>query len=264
LHTGSGLLGQYASYFYTPKEKEHFSQKVILQLGQMTFNSQKKQVYKTLAQKIKHSKNSEKFFAYYDNTLEGGMFLTAHNAAANQGFANRAILTHHLDQAIEKTLGVNPELDLLYDMPHVFINRESHFGKDLWIHRNGAVRANGPKRMLPHPLFSQTGEPVFIPSSMSTPAYLGVGTDENELTFFSASHGTGRKRNPETNKVASKKELLRKMGEKGVKLFNAQSQGVIMQDSSYYKNVEEVIAGMEANKIIKVVARMEPVAVLMY
>jgi tRNA-splicing ligase RtcB len=264
IHTGSGLLGQYASYFYTPKEKEHFSQKVILQWGKMTFDSQKKQVYKVLAKKIKQYKNSEKFFAYYDNSLEGGMFLTAHNAAANQGFANRAILTHQLDQAIEKILGVNPELDLLYDMPHVFIHRESHFGKDLWIHRNGAVRANGPKRMLAHPLFSQTGEPVFIPSSMSTPAYLGVGTDENETTFFSASHGTGRRRDLEENKVENKKGLLKKMEEKGVRLFNAKSRGVIMQDSSYYKDVEEVIAGMEANKIIRTVARMEPIAVLMY
>lgn len=264
LHTGSGLLGQYASYFYTPKVKEHFSQKVILQLGKMTFDSQKKQVYKALAQKMKQYKDSEKFFAYYENSLEGGMFLTAHNAAANQGFANRAILTHQLDQAIEKTLGVNPELDLLYDMPHVFIHRESHFGKDLWIHRNGSVRANGPKRMANHPLFSQTGEPVFIPSSMSTPAYLGVGTDENELTFFSASHGTGRRRNPEENKVENKKELLQKMEKQGVRLFNAKSKGVILQDSTYYKDVDEVIAGMEANKIIRTVAKMEPVAVLMY
>ncbi len=264
LHTGSGLLGQYASYFYTPKEKEHFSQKIILRWGEMTFDSQKKKVYKALAQKIKQFKNSEEFFAYYNNSLEGGMFLTAHNAAANQGFANRAILTHQLDQAIEKILGVNPEMDLLYDMPHVFIHRESHFGKDLWIHRNGSVRANGPARMANHPLFSQTGEPVFIPSSMSTPAYLGVGTDENEATFFSASHGTGRRRIPEASKAENKKAFLEKMAKQGIKLFNAKSKGVVLQDSSYYKDVEEVISGMEANKIIKTVAKMEPVAVLMY
>ncbi|MBU2028348.1 RtcB family protein, partial [Patescibacteria group bacterium] len=219
LHTGSGLLGQYASYFYTPKKKEHFSQKIILQWGKMTFDSQKKKVYKVLEQKIDQYKDLPDFFAYYDNSMEGGMFLTAHNAAANQGFANRAILTHHLDQAIEKILGVNPELDLLYDMPHVFIHRESHFGKDLWIHRNGSVRANGPQRMANHPLFSQTGEPVFIPSSMSTPAYLGVGTDENDATFFSASHGTGRRRNPEENYAENKKELLEKMEKQGVRLF---------------------------------------------
>ena len=54
------------------------------------------------------------------------------------------------------------------------------------------------------------------------------------------------------------------MQNKNVKLFNAKSNGVIMQDSAYYKDVEEVIRGMEENKIVNVVAKMEPIAVLMY
>jgi tRNA-splicing ligase RtcB (3'-phosphate/5'-hydroxy nucleic acid ligase) len=263
LHTGSGLLGQYASYFYTPKKKEHLSQRVILEMGKLTFSSQMKMVYKSLSKKIESFKNKEEFFAYDENTVEGKMFITAHRAAANNGFANRTILTHNLDQTIEKVLGKNPELDLLYDMPHVYVDRENHFGEDVWVHRNGAVRAYGPSRMS-HPIFSETGEPVFIPSSMSTPAYIGVGTDENESTFFSASHGTGRRKNPLENKARSKEELLRNMELHKVKLFNAKSKGVVYQDSGYYKDVEEVIDGMMENKIINVVAKMEPVAVLMY
>ncbi|HCP08456.1 MAG TPA: hypothetical protein DIT25_01505, partial [Candidatus Moranbacteria bacterium] len=136
-------------------------------------------------------------------------------------------------------------------------------GKDVWVHRNGTVRANGPARMI-HPLFSQTGEPVFIPSSMSTPAYICAGTDENDSTFFSASHGTGRRKDPQTDAVHDKDALMKKMESSNVKLFNAKSKGVVMQDRGYYKDVEEVINGMEENKIVKVVAKMEPVAVLMY
>lgn len=264
IHTGSGLLGQYASYFYTPKKKEHLSQQIILKFGKMTFNSQMKKVYRELSKKINEYKNKDYFFPYKDGSLEGKMFITAHKASANHGFANRSILTHQLDLAIEKTLGKNPELDLLYDTPHVFINRENHFNKDVWVHRNGTVSARGPKRMNSHPVFSKTGEPVFIPSSMSTPAYLCVGTDENESTFFSASHGTGRRKNPKNDAIKNKEELLQKMNQQKVKLYNAKSKGVIMQDSAYYKDVEEVIAGMEDNKIVKAVAKMQPVAVLMY
>ncbi len=264
MHTGSGLLGQYASYFYTPKKKEHLSQRIILELGKLTFNSQRKKIYQSLAKKIKKYKNKTDFFAYQDDSLEGKMFLTAHRAAANQGFANRTILTHNLDQAIEKTLGKNAELDLLYDMPHLMIDKENHFGKDLWIHRNGSVRANGPSRMKNHPIFSQTGEPVFLPSSMSTPAYLCVGTDNNESTFFSASHGTGRRKNPESKAITRKSDLFKKMNQRQVKLFNAKSKNVVQQDSAYYKDVEEAITGMEANNIVNTVAKMEPVAVLMY
>ncbi len=264
MHTGSGLLGQYASYFYTPKKKEHLSQKIVLEMGKFFFDSQMSKVYQKISKRIKENKNSSDFFAYNEVSLEGEMFLRSHWASGNQGFANRAILTHNLDQAIEKILGKNPQLDLLYDMPHVFIDRENHFGKDVWVHRNGTVRANGPKKMKDHPLFSITGEPVFIPSSMSTSAYIGVGTDENESSFFSASHGTGRRKNQGEDVAKNKKELFEKMQRNNVKLFNAKSEGVIQQDSAYYKDVEEVISGMVDNKIIKVVAKMEPVAVLMY
>lgn len=263
LHTGSGLMGQYASYLYTPKKKEHLSQKVILILGKILFKTEYKKEFKSLWRKIKLFGNAKEYFSYNDQSLEGKLFITSHNAAANQGFANRSILTHQLDQAIEKILGKNPELDMLYDMPHVYIHRENHFGKDVWVHRNGTVRANGPARMN-HPIFSQTGEPVFIPSSMSTPAYICAGTDANESTFFSASHGTGRRKIHGNDIPQDKQALFNKMQTKNVKLFNAKSSGVVLQDGDYYKDVEEVISGMEQNEIVKVVAKMEPVAVLMY
>lgn len=264
LHTGSGLLGQYASYMYTPKKKEHFSQKLVLQIGVSNFDSQMKKIYSQIYKKTQQHKNSNEFLGYEEDSLEGRMFLRAHRAAANFGFANRSVITHNVDMALEEILSRPAGLDMLYDTPHIFIDKEKHYNQNVWIHRNGAVRANGPARMENHPLFSYTGEPVFIPSSMSTPAYICVGTDENESTFFSASHGTGRRREAEHTKPKNKSELLKRISEKKVKLYNAKSKGVILQDSSYYKDVEEVIGGMVENKIVKVVAKMEPVAVLMY
>ncbi len=264
IHTGSGLLGQYASYMYTPKIKEHLSQKIMLNIGTTLFDSQMKKVYRNLYRKTHLYKNKNEFLGYDEESLEGGMFIRAHRAAANFGFANRSVITHNIDKSLENILGRRVNLDLLYDTPHVFIDRESHFGENLWIHRNGAVSASGPSRMKDHPLFSTTGEPVFIPSSMSTPAYLGVGTDENESTFFSASHGTGRRRVPQEDIAKDKQQLFDKMNQKQVRLYNAKSKGVVLQDSAYYKDVEEVISGMAENKMVKIVAKMEPVAVLMY
>jgi tRNA-splicing ligase RtcB len=264
MHTGSGLFGQYASYFYTPKKKEHLSQQAVLGLGKLTFKSNQSTTHQALEKKIDNYKNKPEYIAYDQNSPEGKLFITAHRAAANHGFANRTILTNNLYATIEKTLGKDPELDLLYDMPHVFIDQEEHFGKKVWVHRNNASRAFGPKKMTHHPIFSQTGEPAFIPSSMSTPAYLALGTDNNESTFFSSAHGTGRKKNPSTDKAITKEALFQKMKAKNIKLYNAKSSGVIMQDSAYYKDIEEVITGMESNDIIKVVAKMEPLAVLMY
>jgi RNA-splicing ligase RtcB len=98
---------------------------------------------------------------------------------------------------------------------------------------------------------------------MSTPFYFGVGTDENESTFFSASHGTGKAKHSRGEIPRNRSELVEKMKKNKVKLFNARSRQIIDQDSSHYKDVEEVIAGMVENKIIRVVAKMQPVAVLM-
>lgn len=264
IHTGSGLMGQYASYMYTPKKKEHLSQQLVLKIGTTFFGSQMKKVYQRLAKKIESYKNRDEFFGYEDDSMEGRMFWNAHRAAANFGFANRMIITHNLDTALEKVFGKQIELDLLYDTTHISIEKENHFGQDVWMHRNGSVRAFGPERMQDHPLFKETGEPVFIPSSMGTPAYIAVGTDKNESTFFSAPHGTGRRKHHQENAAKSKKELFQKMQQNNVKLYNAKSKGVVLQDSSYYKDVEEVMSGLEDNNIVNVVAKMEPVAVLMY
>lgn len=264
LHTGSGLVGQYASYIYTPKQKEHLSQQIMLKLGTTFFNSKSKALYKDLQKKIKAYQEKDEFMGYEATSPEGQMYLTAHEAAGNFGFANRLVLNHHLDHALERVLGRQVELDLLYDMPHIMNRKENHFGQDVWIHRNGTVRANGPERMKGHPLFGETGEPVFIPSSMSTPAYLGVGTDQNESSFFSASHGTGRRAQVEDESPKDKDELFKNMEKAKVRLYNAASPGVVLQDSSYYKDVEEVISGMEDNRIINSVVKMQPVAVLMY
>jgi tRNA-splicing ligase RtcB len=264
IHTGSGLLGQYASYMYTPKKKEHLSQKIVLKLGATFFRSQMKKVYQNLSERIRTYGNKEEFFGYEDASMEGKMFFDAHRAAANFGFANRMVITHCLDKALEKVLGKQAELDLLYDTTHISIEKENHFGKDVWVHRNGSVRANGPERMQSHPIFSQTGEPVFIPSSMSGSAYIAVGTDKNESTFFSAPHGTGRRKISKEDAAKNKEELFKKMQQSNVRLYNAKSDGVVLQDGSYYKDVEEVVKGMEDNEIVKIVAKMEPVAVLMY
>ncbi len=263
MHTGSGMLGQYASYFYTPKKKEHRSQKIVLEMGRRGFLKRNNPVHEQLRREIPLWENKKEFYPIDGESDLGRMYLTAHRASANHGFANRAILTDNIRKAIKKVFGKKVELPLVYDMPHVHVQEETHFGEKVYVHRNGASRANGPARMKNSPYFAETGEPIFIPSSMATPFYFGVGTDENESTFFSASHGTGKAKNSHGRVPKNREELVEKMKQNRVKLFNAKSRQIIDQDSSHYKDVEEVIAGMTENKIIKVVAKMDPVAVLM-
>ncbi len=263
LHTGSGMFGQYSSYFYMPKKKEHLSQKVINMISRATFLNDNIDWHRTLKKELPLYENSEKLWGIKEDSELYKHFMIANRASANHAFANRALLQIKVEQGIEKVLGKKLELPIVYDMSHISVMKERHFEKDVWVHRNGSVRAFGPKRMKGTKLYEETGEPIFIPSSMSTPVYLGVGTDENEATFFSAPHGTGKSRTKTSDVPNDKEALHSKMSKRNVKLFNARSTAILEQDSSHYKNVEPAIEGMVANGVIKPVAKMTPISVLM-
>jgi len=265
IHTGSGILGQYTMYTHTAKKREHLSQSLMVTLGKMTFNSSKKDTYNKMQTKIKnHMIKDDSLLKYDANGPDGELYMNARAAASNFGTANRAVITHNISEAIKKLLGRDPEMDLIYDLPHISITREEHFGKNVMVHRSNTSRAYGPSKMSHHPIYKETGEPAFIPSSMSTDAYICVGTDRNEQSFYSAPHGTGKGKNTNEKSITNKDELFAKMEAKGIKLYNAQSSIVINQDSARYKNIDKVIQGVEENGVAHVVAKMQPVAVLMY
>lgn len=263
MHTGSGLFGQYASYFYTPKAKEHISQRAISEFSRFTFLNNKIPWHKTLETAIPEFSNSNEFFKIKADSELGKHYFTAHRAAANHGFANRTLLQYNLKKAIKKVLGKENSLKLVYDMTHISATKEKHLGEDVIVHRSNATRAYGPSRMKGHKLFEETGEPVFMPSSMSTEAYFGVGTDENDQTFFSAAHGTGKSKTKTSEVPGNRDELMEKLKKRKVKLYNAASNGIENQDSAHYKEPTEAIAGMKANKVMKPVVKMMPIAVLM-
>ncbi len=263
LHTGSGMFGQYSSYFYMPKKKEHLSQKFINILSRATFLKKDIEWHQILQKKLPLYENSDELWGIKENSELYKHFMIANRASANHAFANRTLLQIKIEQGIEKILGKKLELPIVYDMSHITVMKENHYNKDLWIHRNGSVRAFGPKRMKGIKTYEETGEPVFLPSSMSTPVYLGVGTDENETTFFSAPHGTGKSKNKTSEVPVDKNALKTKMEKRNVRLYNAKSKGILEQDASHYKDVEPAIKGMTENGVIKPVAKMHPVSVLM-
>lgn len=263
MHTGSGILGQYASYFYTPKEEEHFITKVIVNLGRVTMSKDflsAEEIKQLRKDSISYRKKNE-FFSIDPESRVGNAYYTAHRATGNFGYANRAILSAKIIKVVEEEMKKKLDWNLIYDMPHIGVRKEKHFGEDVWVHRNGVSRAFGPDRMKEHPVFSKTGEPCFFAGSMTTPSYLATATNDNDLTFFSASHGAGKKK--DSPKDFDKAELLEKVKRDGVKLYNAKSRGVVKQYSDYYKDINEVMQGISDNNIAKPVAKLTPVAVLM-
>lgn len=265
IHCGSGILGQYTMYMYTAKKREHRSTAILMNIGRFFWRTPYRKIINAIARKIRESDFGKKEPLIEFIGKEADLYMAARNACSNFAHANRAVITHNIARTIKETLGRDPKMELLYDMPHILVSREEHFGKFLWVHRNGTSRAYGKTRMSDHSVFKETGEPAFIPTSMSTEAYLCVGTDDNESSFYSCNHGAGKSKQKTDSIIPqNKSELDAKLKSKGVTLYNGRSSKVIEQDSSHYKRASDVIASVTKNNIVKPVAKMQPVSIIMY
>ena len=204
MHTGSSIVGRYAASLFTKRKIRNLLQKIILFLIKIFWKPEKEKLFSVLS------------------------------SVSNYGFANRTLLTCSLDEALEKFFQKKINLELVYDAPHVHVAKESHGSEEIWIHRNGANRAFGCSKMSSHPVFSSTGEPVLIAPFAGGFGYLAVGTDENELSYFSANHEIGK---------ISDLEIPRE---------------------KYPEHAEKTISEMERNKMIKLVAKLKPLKTLTY
>lgn len=66
------------------------------------------------------------------------------------------------------------------DVKHNYVTIENHFGKNVWVHRKGAISA-------------KKGQVGVIPGSMGSSSYITMGKGNKE-SFMSSSHGAGRVR----------------------------------------------------------------------
>ena len=267
VHCGSGILGQYNMYMYTAKKREHLSTAILMNIGRLLWLTPFKKTINAIAAKIRTSDfgKKEPLITFDGKGEDGKLYMEVRKACSNFAHANRATITHNFVKTAEQVLGRPIEADLLYDMPHILVSEEEHYGKNMWVHRNGTSRAYGKARMADHPLFKDTGEPAFIPTSMSTEAYLCVGQDGNISSFYSCNHGAGKSAQKTEAIVPESKEALHeKLKTKGVKLYNGRSSKVIEQDSSHYKRAEDVIESVIQNDVVKPVVKLQPVSVIMY
>lgn len=131
--------------------------------------------------------------------------------------------------------------DLSIETHHNFARREHYFGKNVIIHRKGAVHAKGL---------------VTIPGSMGTASYIGEGL-QNKESFETCSHGAGRV----LGRKAANKIITREQAE-------ASMEGVVfgIRDGDFdempaaYKDIDAVMLAQE--ELVKPVYRLRPLAVV--
>jgi len=91
---------------------------------------------------------------------------------------NRAEMMDRVVACVEAWTGEPVERTEALDCHHNYTEQETHFGKQVWLSRKGAISA-------------REGEPGLVPGSMGTASYVVVGKG-NPVALHSSPHGAGR------------------------------------------------------------------------
>jgi tRNA-splicing ligase RtcB (3'-phosphate/5'-hydroxy nucleic acid ligase) len=104
---------------------------------------------------------------------------------------NREEMMHRVTDCAGDWLGRPVEPEETVNTHHNYTEHETHFGKDVWLSRKGAIDAT-------------EGKPGLIPGSMGTRSYVVTGKG-NRLALNSSPHGAGR----EYSRSAARKKFGR-------------------------------------------------------
>jgi tRNA-splicing ligase RtcB len=181
-----------------------------------------------------------------DTTREqGAAYLNDLSWALAFARANRQALAARALEVMADTLGASVEASVPIDIHHNYVGRETWFGRDLLVHRKGAVAV-------------PEGTQALIPGSMGTASYIVEGLG-NEASFGSCSHGAGRVMSrKEAQAAVGPKALAHAMGR--VVYPEALARHLVEEAPAAYRDIAEVLEDQE--DLVRRRVRLEPIAVL--
>ncbi len=204
-------------------------------------------------------------------TQEAQDYLAAMKAAANFGFANRALMASWTREAFQDVFGRDWEelgMKTLYQVCHNILKLEEYNvegeKRKLWVHRKGATRALGPGNPLVPKAYREVGQPVLIAGSMGTSSYILAGTRKaEELSFGSSCHGAGRQMSRhKAIKEFWGEKVKESLKEKGIIAKATHSKVLAEEAPGAYKNVDLVVESVHLAGISKKIVRVSPVGVV--
>ncbi len=198
---------------------------------------------------------------------DGQNYFSAMKCAANMAYANRQVILHKIRTVFTKVFGKSPQglgLYQIYDVCHNMAKIEKHKVdgelKEILVHRKGATRALGPNAVQIPKKYIDIGQPVIVGGSMETGSYLLVGADGGTETFYSASHGSGRKMSrSEAKKCFDGKSLADNMDKQGIYVKTKSIKTLAEEAGGAYKDINEIVNVLTANNLCKPVARFRPI-----
>lgn len=179
-------------------------------------------------------KNMEKLFislpdadlAYFpEDTDDFNEYVEAVNWAQEFALANRARMMEFVIAALKRHIPLDFTITQeAINCHHNYVEKENHFGRNLWVTRKGAIRA-------------RAGDLGIIPGSMGDRSYIVRGKGNVE-SYCSCSHGAGRVM---SRTEAKKRFSLSDLVAQTEGIMCRKEEGVVDEIPSAYKRIDAVM-----------------------
>ena len=163
---------------------------------------------------------------FVEGTAEFQAYIADMLWAQDYARANRDQMMDNAMREVFAFLGFGRETQRI-NCHHNFTQREVHAGRELWITRKGAIKAD-------------TGDLGVIPGSMGTRTYIVAGKG-NEASWTSCSHGAGRRHSrTQAKKLFTTADLATQMA--GKVWLADRADSLVDEIPSAYKDIDQVMA----------------------
>jgi tRNA-splicing ligase RtcB len=180
--------------------------------------------------------------AYFpEDTDDFNNYVEAVNWAQDYALENRRVMMAAVIGALRRHIPIEFTITQeAINCHHNYVERENHFGKNLWVTRKGAIRA-------------REGDLGIIPGSMGQRSYIVRGKG-NLQSYCSCSHGAGRKMSrAQARKAFSVADLVAQT--EGVEC--RKDDAVLDEIPGAYKAIDEVMANQ--TDLVEVVHKLKQV-----
>jgi len=246
-----GTLGGGNHFIEFQEDTEHKTMGIMIHSGSRNFGLKVAKLFNNKAKDL-----NKKWFSSvpekYDlaflpiNSDEGKLYLWWMNLALEFAKENRAQMMNRIKEIISEHAD-SPGFHNEWDVHHNYAAIEHHFGKDVWVHRKGAIRA-------------REGEMGIIPGSMGSFSYIVQGKG-NRDSFQSCSHGAGRKMSrSNAKKLFPSKDVMEELTSNGIIVGVPDPSTIGDECSKAYKDIRYVIE--QQSDLVKVVSELKTIAVV--
>ena len=233
----AGTLGG-GNHFIELQEDENGMCCIMLHSGSRHFGNMIGQYFNKIAENLNakwHSSVDPSWNLHFlpVDTDEGARYIHWMQLAMDFAYENRNIMLTKVKEIftryILKYTGIEPNFMNEINCHHNYAALENHYGKNVWVHRKGAIRA-------------AEGQLAIIPGAMGSFSYIVRGKGNPE-SFMSSSHGAGRVYS-RTAAVATfpVDKVMFDLKEQNVVLAKYNKSDVAEESRFAYKDIDDVMA----------------------